>query len=120
MAKNAKQQAAIAIAMKKAGKKPKSLTKAQKGISVKPTADSTAYYSNLSKKYFDKAASVRNAPYDGRLIKEQSKERLQKENEYNQKAFKAIDNQLRQSRKGKPGYDKNGFPIKKTTTKKKG
>jgi hypothetical protein len=75
--------------------------------------DSTAYYSNLSKKYFDAAASVRNAPYDGRLIKEQSKERLQKENEYNQKALEAIDNQLRQSRKGKPGYDKNGFPIKK-------
>lgn len=90
--------------------KKKSLPKAQIGTA---STDSTAYYSNLSKKYFDKAASVRNAPYGGRLIKEQSKERLQKENEYNQKAFEAIDNQLRQSRKGKQGYDKNGNPTKK-------
>lgn len=66
MAKNKSQQAAIAISMKKAGKTPKSLTKAQKGTSVKPTADSTAYY-----------------------------------------------------KKEIAGYDKNGFPIKKSTVKKK-
>jgi hypothetical protein len=33
---------------------------------------------------------------------------------------KAYSNLNRQSLKGKTGYDKNGFPIKKTTTKKKG
>ena len=35
MAKSRTQQAAIAISMKKAGKKPKSLPKAQKGLSNK-------------------------------------------------------------------------------------
>ena len=35
MASSRAQQAAIAVSMKKAGKKPKSLTKAQKGITVK-------------------------------------------------------------------------------------
>ena len=80
---------------------------------MKASPDSTAYYERLSKSYFDKAKSVRNAPYGGRPLGEQSKERFAKEKEYNNKALKAIDDKLRQSRKGKPGYDKDGFPIKK-------
>lgn len=109
MAKTRAQQAAIAISMKKAGKKPKSLAKAQKGISVKPTADSTAYY----KKEI--------AGYDA-LIKSEPKTKIGQSNTnvYRDVKSKAYSNLNRQSLKGKPGYDKNGFPIKKSTTKKKG
>lgn len=109
MAGSRVQQAAIAISMKKAGKKPKSLTKAQKGISVKPTADSTAYY----KKEI--------AGYDA-LIKSEPKTKMGQSNVnvYLDYRSKAYDNLNRQSLKGKPGYDKNGFPIKKSTVKKKG
>jgi len=85
--------------------------KAQKGIKASP--DSTDYYKRLSKSYFDKANKSINAPWGGRPLREQLEERSAKEDEYYKKAFKAMDNQLRQSRKGKPGYDANGFPIKK-------
>ena len=109
MASSRAQQAAIAISMKKAGKKPKSLTKAQKGISVKPTADSTAYYK--------KEIAGWNA-----LIKSEPKTKIRQSNTnvYRDFKSKAYNNLNRQSLKGKPGYDKNGFPIKKSTTKKKG
>ena len=109
MASSRAQQAAIAISMKKAGKKPKSLTKAQKGISVKPTADSTAYYK--------KEIAGWNA-----LIKSEPKTKIGQSNTnvYRDFKSKAYNNLNRQSLKGKPGYDKNGFPIKKSTTKKKG
>jgi hypothetical protein len=106
MAKTKTQQAAITISMKKADKKPKSLPKAQKGMSVKPTADSTAYYKKVESEAYESAARNMNSP------------------KYSEQAFKragqAGKDVARQSRKGKPGYDKNGFPIKKTTTKKKG
>ena len=106
MAKSRAQQAAIAISMKKAGKKPKSLPKAQKGISVKPTTDSTKYYEKVERKAYESAARNMNSPkYSDQAFKRAKQ------------AGKDID---RQSKKGKPGYDKNGFPIKKTTTKKKG
>jgi len=109
MAKSRTQQAAIAISMKKAGKKPKSLTKAQKGISVKSTADSTGYYKNEIKGYDQLIKSEPNTPIgkSNKLV-------------YMDAKSKAYSNLNRQSLKGKPGYDKNGFPIKKTTTKKKG
>jgi hypothetical protein len=91
----------------------------KKGVSVKPTSDSTAYYNRLSETNFSKAAKVRNAPYGGKLASEERKERTAKEKEYISKAIKAQDDALRQSRKGKPGYDKNGFAIKKSTIKTK-
>jgi hypothetical protein len=46
MAKSRAQQAAIAISMKKAGKKPKSLTKAQNGKIIKSSGPKPTY-SNL-------------------------------------------------------------------------
>ena len=115
MAKSRAQQAAIAISMKKAGKKPKSLKKAKEGISVKRNcppdcgSDSTAYY----KKEI--------AAYDA-LIKSEPKTKIGQSNinVYRDAKSKAYSNLNRQSLKGKPGYDKNGFPIKKSTTKKKG
>ena len=108
MAKSKTQQTVIAASMKKAGKIPKSLTKAQKGISVKPTADSTNYYKKEIASY--------NA-----LIKSEPKTKIGQSNTnvYRDAISKAYSNLNRQSLKGKPGYDKNGFPIKKTTTKKK-
>jgi len=61
--------------------------KSEKGSQIKPTADSTGYYSRkLLKSYGEK-------DFAG--------------------AKKASDAVARQSKKGKPGYDANGFPIKK-------
>ena len=79
----------------------KSLPKAQKGITVKPTADSTAYYSNKATYLTDRGVKQSKIKdWDGM-------------NRDFANARKAIDDQIRQSKKGKPGYDKNGFPIKK-------
>lgn len=123
MASSRAQQAAIAIAMKKAGKKPKSLKKAKEGISVKrncppdcgatnvvkPTADSTSYYKKEIKGYDQLIKSEPNTPIgkSNKLV-------------YMDAKSKAYSNLNRQSLKSKPGFDKNGFPIKKSTTKKKG
>jgi hypothetical protein len=61
--------------------------RAANGDQVKPTADSTAYYSKkVLKAYGEK-------DFAG--------------------AKKASDDVARQSKKGKPGYDANGFPVKK-------
>jgi hypothetical protein len=70
---------------------------------VKPTADSTAYY----KKEI--------AGYDA-LIKSEPKTKIGQSNTnvYRDAKSKAYSNLNRQSLKGKPGYDKNGFPIKKS------
>ena len=119
MAKSSAQQAAIAISMKKAGKKPKRLTKAQKGISVKPTADSTLIFHNKVKDEFKKQADlVRKTRNTGISLDDVYKSKEFTESRKRQ--VEAQNNQKRQINKGKPGYDKNGFPIKKSTTKKKG
>ena len=113
MAKSRAQQAARAISMKKAGKKPKSLKKANKGLSVEKgcppncntTADSTFYYADKEYKAKLKGLTANTKP-------EMDKQFAIME--------KAKQDRYRQSKKGKPGYDKNGFPIQKTTTKNKG
>jgi hypothetical protein len=65
----------------------KSVKKAKLGDQVKPTPDSTGYYSKkVVKAYGEK-------DFAG--------------------AKKASDDVARQSKKGKPGYDANGFPVKK-------
>jgi hypothetical protein len=99
MASSRAQQAAIAVSMKKAGKKPKSLTKAQKGITVKPTADSTKIYTDRLNTFTKNTGG--NLP-----VKQRS-------NKDTNTMYKMVTDVQRQSRKGKPGYDKNGFPIKK-------
>ena len=66
---------------------------------VKPTADSTAYYKQQQKEAYQSAAKNISSPkYSDQAFKRAAK------------IGKDID---RQSLKGKPGYDKNGFPIKK-------
>jgi hypothetical protein len=97
----------------------KVLPKAQDGKTVKPTADSTTYYTNKSNNLLKQSNVLLNKPYPLQPSNDNVTTRSKKYKELTTKAFKAQDNSLRQSRKGKPGFDKNGFPIKKTTTKKK-
>jgi hypothetical protein len=88
--------------MKKGG----SIKKAQSGKSVKPTsktviptADSSDYFRARMKEDYESAARNMNSPKD-------SKEAFKR-------AKKSTDDFFRQGDKGKPGYDKNGFPVKK-------
>ena len=72
--------------------------KAQKGMETKPTADSTFFYGN--KEYIAKLKG----------LTAKSKPEMDKQ-------FKIQDqanaDRRRQTLKGKPGYDKNGYPITK-------
>lgn len=76
----------------------KVLKKAQVGKIVKPTKDSTKYYKDL---------------YDANIVVGASKKDAKSMSRYIEGATKAYDNLNRQYKKGKPGYDANGFPIKK-------
>lgn len=76
------------------------IKKAQNGAKTK---DSTAYFSNLKNNAYKVADEYRNAAFSGGDVREKAKK----------VAFKASDNLRRQSKKGKPGYDANGFPKKK-------
>lgn len=71
--------------------------KAQMGKSIKPTADSTKYFTNKLLSSMDMA--MRST---GEL-----------KSTFNKKTDEAAKNLSRQSKKGKPGYDANGFPLKK-------
>ena len=65
---------------------------------VKPTADSTFYYGDLEYKSKLRGLNAKTKP-------EMDKQFALMD--------KAKQDRYRQSRKGKPGYDKNGFPLKK-------
>jgi hypothetical protein len=96
----------------------KNLPKAQDGKTVKPTADSTLFYHNKVRDEFVKQAeAVRNTRNTGTSLDDVHKSKPFVESKKRQEAAQA--NQIRQKFKGKPGFDKNGFPIKKSTTKKK-
>lgn len=79
------------------------IKKAQKGETIKPTADSTAYFKNKEKSFRQLSKS------------EKGDNEVSKFNKsfFENEAGKAVSSQVRQSHKGAPGYDKNGFPIKK-------
>ena len=73
------------------------IKKAQKG--VKATADSTKYYDKeMMRNYSSAARNMKDPKYANEAFKRASQSAKDKE---------------RQSKKGKPGYDTNGFPIKK-------
>jgi len=75
------------------------LAKAKKkadSIATKPTADSTFYYGNKAYVSELKALTANNKPEMDKQFRERDKAELDR---------------LRQSKKGKPGYDKNGFPV---------
>ena len=78
----------------------KIIKKAQTGI-VKPTKDSTKYYNDENKFQWDLAKNASKFGLRG-LAKEHAK-----------KATQAGKDAFRQNFKGKPGFDANGFPIKK-------
>jgi hypothetical protein len=68
----------------------------------KPTADSTKFYKN-------------EAQLQSELAAAKSKYGLKKEAEQSMtESRKAYSDASRQQFKGKPGFDKNGFPIKKS------
>ena len=69
---------------------------------VKPTADSTAYFNRAEKSFMALASS------------EFKKGNEAVSNKMGELAKNAFENKKRQKLKGKPGYDKNGFPIKKS------
>ena len=78
-------------------KKGAVIKKAQNG--VKATKDSTDYYRKQASDFGTAAARNMNRPATANRAFKNQKE--------------ALDNMFRQSDKGKPGYDKNGFPVKK-------
>ena len=77
------------------------IRKAQRGYNTKPTADSTAYFKKMQDFHYKQAAI--NAKYG---LRDAADEQMRS-------ATQAVKDQFRQSNKGKSGYDKDGFPIKK-------
>lgn len=80
----------------------KAIKKAQTGAK---TADSTAYFKRASDSFMTTANDENKKGNEGtsrKLVK---------------LAKSAFENQKRQAKKGKPGYDKNGFPLKKKKAK---
>ena len=73
------------------------IKKAQGGRNVTPTADSSSFYTRRMLSDMDMADRSRGE------LKEIFKKRYEQ----------AASDLNRQSKKGKPGYDKDGFPIKK-------
>ena len=86
----------------------KKLVKKQSGGISKATPDSTKYYKDLYNANVTVGASQRDP---------------KKMDKYIKGALKANEDVNRQAKKGKPGYDANGFPSKKmggsTKSKKK-
>ena len=87
--------------------KPKSTVAPKKPVNsagkiIKPTADSTSYYGN--KEYISKLKG----------LTANTKPEMDKQFAIMEKAKQ---DRYRQSKKGKPGYDKNGFPIKMVNKK---
>jgi hypothetical protein len=71
------------------------------GDPIKATTDSTAYFNNQTDINFTKAKKASGAGNDIDYMK------------FIDAAYKSRDNAHRQANKGKAGYDKNGYPIKK-------
>ena len=78
------------------------IKKAQNG--VKATKDSTTIFQNKAKENFQKASD--RYSYSNPEVRK-------KASEYTDKALQAQKDELRQANKGKKGYDKNGYPLKK-------
>lgn len=79
----------------------KTIKKAQKG--VKATPDSTAYYNKEATTNVNRATKV---------LKEKGSNSKEYKTAFD-KQIKSLQNIRRQAKKGKPGFDANGFPIKK-------
>jgi len=92
--------------------KKSSIKKAQTGKSVKPTADSTDYFVKKATKDIN---------YGTKVMKEKGYFKDGKVNDETKKALelgdKSLESLYRQAKKGKPGYDANGFPVNKPKAK---
>lgn len=89
--------------MKKGGKiKKAAYGTTTRSTTIKPTPDSTSYYEKMQEDAYSSAARNMNSPKYADQAFNRARE-----------AGKNID---RQSKKGKPGYDANGFPLKKNKT----
>ena len=89
----------------------KMIKKAQDG--VKATKDSTAYFKNKVNEVSGKIKKeIPNLPRFKSTDPDDNKRSQNMRNLVSEKK-KAISNQLRQSNKGKSGYNDNGFPVKK-------
>jgi hypothetical protein len=87
-------------------KKAKPIKKAQLGRSVKPSADSTDYFGKKSNEMFGYASK---AIAEGKKLSGLSKDASYAVASGAQKlGMKALDDKIRQSKKGKPGYDEHG------------
>jgi len=85
------------------------IKKAQTGKSVKPTADSTAYFrKQRDMEYADADRNITMSKKDKSSYdyRDYTKNRIAA-------ARKADKDAFRQSFKGKPGYDENGYPLNK-------
>jgi hypothetical protein len=78
----------------------KAIKKAQNGVK---TADSTAYFKNKEKIFRQLSKTEKG---DSEVSKFNKRF-------FENEAGKSVTSQVRQSHKGKPGYDKNGYPLKK-------
>jgi hypothetical protein len=102
--------------MKKSTKSPMKkpvLKKAQTGKSIKPTADSTDYFrKERDMEYRDADKAIARAKNKSSSIGAQFADYSYAESRISaaRKADKSAD---RQFRKGKPGYDANGYPLNK-------
>ncbi len=83
----------------------KAIKKAQTG--AKATKDSTAYFKNKEKSFRQLSKSEKGDTEVSKFNKRF----------FENEAGKAVSSQVRQSHKGAPGYDDNGFPIKKKKAK---
>ena len=93
-----------------AKKKPLKKYQAQNS-EVKATADSTDYYNNVTKTYYDIANKIDNTPYGGRMPEEQYQGRKKQVDLFYKAANESTKDSMRQGRKGQPGFDKDGNPV---------
>jgi hypothetical protein len=87
------------------------IKKAQTGKSVKPTADSTDYFNKKKDRMFKDASDAVAAGKKSSGV-ERSVEFNYAKNAM-KRGNKALDDAIRQGKKGKPGYDENGYPLNK-------
>lgn len=91
----------------------KVLKKAQSGVSTKPTKDSTLVYNKQQQNEFKTQADlVKKSKGTGKSLNSIYESKPFTESIKKQEIAKA--NQIRQKFKGKPGYDTNGYPKKKS------
>ena len=97
--------------VKKTVAKKATMKKAQMGISQKPTADSTKYFNeqaNFRMKRLSQIQDEYSKKYPGESVGSDTEYKT-----VSKGLLKNLEDRNRQANKGKPGYDANGYPLKK-------